>query len=135
MAPWLVMARGYSSSPAAASSIDPVHTAAITDPAANRSAISAGSAPRAGFCPGAVLTPADPAATGDHGRRRAPPLDYRAGEPGAVHGAHLPRSALSDQRDLEARARQGRQRPEYVEGLDSVECQDFNVHGSTLARW
>jgi hypothetical protein len=86
--------------------MDPVQTAAITDPAANRPAISAG---------------------------RRPGLPR--GEPGAVHGAHLPRSAVGDQRDLEPRAREGRQRPEYVEGLDPVEYQDFRVHGSTLARW
>src|SRR5215472_2583932 len=40
------MAGRPSSSPAAASSMDPVHTAAIVDPAAKRSAISAGSTPR-----------------------------------------------------------------------------------------
>ena len=87
----------------------------------------------AGFGPGAALTAADPAPTGHQqhaGRRPGLPR----GEPGAVPGAHLPRSALRDQRDLEPRAREGRQRPEYVEGLNSVEGQDFNVHGTTLAR-
>ena len=87
-----------------------------------------------GFGPGAALAPADPAATGDHehaGRRPGLPR----GESGAVRGAHLPRSALRDQRDFEPRRREGRQGPEYVEVLDPVECQDFHVHGSTLARW